>query len=64
MSEAVHNNAKSLIGDDMDQGQGSSNQAARNMPTNPSIGSQVTPMMPENSDNTNYWQTLVSELMN
>jgi len=54
MSELVHNNTERPVGDDIDYGQGSGNQASHNVPTNPSIGSQATPMIPANPD-ANYW---------
>ena len=63
ISKSVHNNAEAPIGDDMQQGQGSSDQAPHNVPTNPSGWLQATPVMLENPNNYKLLVDLVSELI-
>jgi len=63
MSESVHNNAKVIIEEITDHGQGSSEQASHYVPQN--FG-QMPPILPELANNIgdpNYWPALVAELM-
>ena len=63
MPEPVQNNVEAPLGDAMDQGQGSSNQALYSVPPNFGRIPQFPSELPKNIGNPNHWPTFIVELM-